>query len=94
MIQRCLSRIKEIYDNELKIDELNCNGGITAVIKSYSVLEYITKMLGNYTVNMGVLNAVDFGAPQKRNRFVFIGIKKKISKTIEMACRDIYRRYL
>lgn len=96
MIQRCLSRIKEIYDNELKIDELNCNGGITAVIKSYSVLEYITKMLGNYTVNMGVLNAVDFGAPQKRNRFVFIGIKKKISKTIEMPVgtftEDTYRK--
>lgn len=84
MIQRCLSRIKEIYDNELQIDELICKNGITAVIQSYSVLEYITKMLGNYTFNMGILNAVDFGAPQKRNRFVFIGIKKDIAKTIEM----------
>ena len=41
-------------------------------------------MLGNYTFNMGVLNALEFGAPQRRNRFVFIGIKKKIAKTIEM----------
>ena len=84
MIQRCLSRIKEIYDNELQIDEIICQNGITAVIHSYSVLEYITKMLGNYTFNMGVLNALEFGAPQRRNRFVFIGIKKKIAKTIEM----------
>jgi len=84
MIQRCLSRIKEIYDNELQIDEIICQNGITAVIQSYSVLEYITKMLGNYTFNMGVLNALEFGAPQRRNRFVFIGIKKKIAKTIEM----------
>ena len=83
MIQRCLSRIKEIYDNELQIDEIVCQNGITAVIQSYSVLEYITKMLGNYTFNMGVLNALEFGAPQRRNRFVFIGIKK-IAKTIEM----------
>ena len=52
MIQRCLSRIKEIYDNELQIDEIICQNGITAVIQSYSVLEYITKMLGNYTFNM------------------------------------------
>lgn len=84
MIQRCLSRIKEIYDNELQIDDLVCKNGITAVIQSYSVLEYITKMLGNYTFNMGVLNAADFGVPQRRNRFVFIGIKKEIAKTIEM----------
>lgn len=84
MIQRCLSRIKEIYDNELQIDSFNCDNGISAVIQSYSVLEYITKMLANYTFNMGVLNAVEFGAPQRRNRFVFIGIKKSIAKEIKM----------
>lgn len=84
MIQRCLSRIKEIYDNELKIDKIICQNGITAVIQSYSVLEYITKMLGNYTFNMGVLNALEFGAPQRRNRFVFIGIKHTITKKIKM----------
>lgn len=84
MIQRCLTRIKEIYDNELQIDEIICENGITAVIQSYSVLEYITKMLGKYCFNMGVLNAVEFGAPQRRNRFVFIGIKKSIAQKIEM----------
>lgn len=84
MIQRCLSRIKEIYDNELQIDEIICQNGIVAVIQSYSVLEYITKMLGNYTFNMGVLNALEFGAPQRRNRFVFIGVKNEIAQNIEM----------
>ena len=95
MIQRCLSRIKEIYDNDLQIDDLVCENGITAIIQSYSVLEYITKMLGNYTFNMGVLNAVEFGAPQRRNRFVFIGIKNTIAKTIKMPAKtfteDNYR---
>ena len=33
---------------------------------------------------MGVLNAVEFGAPQKRNRFVLMGVKKKICKEIIM----------
>lgn len=84
MIQRCLSRIKEIYDNELLIDKFDCHNGIKAVIQSYSVLEYITKMLGKYTFNNGVLSAVEFGAPQKRNRFVFIGIDKHIASKIEM----------
>ncbi len=96
MIQRCLTRIKEIYDNELQIDDFICENGITAIIQSYSVLEYITKMLGNYTFNMGVLNAIEFGAPQKRNRFVFIGIKKSIASKIKMPVgtftEDNYRK--
>ena len=41
-------------------------------------------MLGNYTFNMGVLNALEFGAPQRRNRFVFIGVKNEIAQNIEM----------
>lgn len=85
MIQRCLTRAKEIYDNELQIDAYIHENGIAAIVQSYSVLDYITKMLGTkYTFNKGVLNAVEFGAPQKRNRFVLIGIKKKIAKSIEM----------
>ena len=84
MLQRCLTRIKEIYDNELQIDDLVCEDGITAVIQSYSVLEYITKMLSSYTFNTGVLNAAEFGAPQKRNRFVVIGIKKSLASEIKM----------
>lgn len=85
MIQRCLTRIKEIYDNELKIDEFVCKKGVSVIIQSYSVLEYITKLLGQeYTFTMGVLNAVEFGAPQKRNRFVLMGVKKKICKEIKM----------
>ena len=42
-------------------------------------------MLGiQYTFEWGVLNAADFGVPQKRNRFILIGIKKEIAQNIEM----------
>lgn len=88
MIQRCLFRAKEIYDNELQIDGYIHNNGISVVVQSYSVFDYITKTLGakgyGYTFNKGILNALEFGAPQRRNRFVLIGIKKSISKSIEM----------
>lgn len=88
MLQRCLSRAKEIFDNELQIDGYIYESGISVNVQSYSVLDYITQMLGadkyGYTFNKGVLNAVEFGAPQKRNRFVFIGVKKSIAKAIEM----------
>lgn len=69
MLQRCLSRAKEIFDNELKIDGYVFENGISVKVQSYSVLDYITKMLGankyGYTFNKDVLNAVEFGAPQK-----------------------------
>jgi len=88
MLQRCLSRAKEIFDNKLKIDGYIFENGISVKVQSYSVLDYITKMLGankyGYTFNQDVLNAVEFGAPQKRSRFVFIGIKKDIAERIDM----------
>lgn len=88
MIQRCLSRAKEIYDNNLKVDRYDFDNGISAVVRSYSVIDYIKKILGsadfNYTFNEDVLHAVKFGAPQKRCRFVLIGIKKSIAETVEM----------
>lgn len=85
MIQRCLARAKELYDNELQINNYNFENGISVIVQSYSVIDYITKMLDSeYTFNKGILNAVEFGAPQKRNRFILIGIKKKIAKSIKM----------
>ncbi len=88
MLQRCLSKAKEIFDNNLKIDGYNCDNGISVIVKSYSVLDYIVKILGakeyGYAFSKGVVNAVEFGAPQKRSRFILIGIKKSIAKKIDM----------
>ena len=73
MIQRCFSKAKELYDNNLKIEDFDCKHGIVAKIQSYSVLDYLTKMLEkDYSFTKGILNAVNFGAPQKRNRFILI----------------------
>lgn len=89
MLQRCFSKVKELYDNNLKIEEFDCVKGIKAKIQSYSVLDYLTKMLGKeYSFTNGVLNAADFGAPQKRIRFVFIGVKKNIASELKMPVGD------
>ena len=89
MFQRCFSKVKELYDNNLKIEEFDCVKGIKAKIQSYSVLDYLTKMLGKeYSFTNGVLNAADFGAPQKRIRFVFIGVKKNIASELKMPVGD------
>ena len=88
MIQRMLSKAKEIYDNKLVVDEFECKDGLAAVIRSYAVYDYIKAILGSkpndYVINAGVLCAADFGAPQKRNRFIVYGIKKSLSKEVKL----------
>lgn len=90
MIQRMLSKSKEIFDNHLVIDKCDYaeNGDLVAYIKSYAVFDYLKALLGTdsngYEINQDVLCAADFGAPQKRKRFIVIGIKKSLTDTVQL----------
>ena len=88
MIQRMLSKAKEIFDNDIEVDSFNTDNGLYASISSFSVLDYISHILENYgngyTIRKSVLCAADYGAPQKRKRFVLIGVRKDISTEIEL----------
>ena len=86
MVQRMLLHAKEIHDNCLIVDRYEVKKGLCAVIKSYSVYEYIKKVLGSdengYTLDGKVLCAADYGAPQKRMRFVIMGIRKTLTDKV------------
>ena len=90
MIQRMLSKSKEIFDNHLVVDKCDYaeNGDLVAYIKSYAVFDYLKALLGTdsngYEINQDVLCAADFGAPQKRKRFIVIGIKKSLTDTVHL----------
>ena len=76
MIQRMLSKAKEIFDNHIHVDSYECTekDGLLANIRSFAVFDYLKSILTSgedgYVINSGVLCAADFGAPQKRERFV------------------------
>lgn len=95
MIQRMLSKAKEIFDNHIHVDSYECTGkdGLLANIRSFAVFDYLKSILTSgedgYAINSGVLCAADFGAPQKRNRFVTMGIKKSISEVVFLPSRKI-----
>lgn len=88
MIQRMLGKAKEIFDNELVVERYTNKKGIVACINSYAVYDYLSSILqskdNGYVINSKVLCAADYGAPQKRMRFVIVGVKKNISKKIAL----------
>jgi len=83
MIQRMLRKAKEIFDNDIIVERYNRDEGLNAIIKSYAVYDYLKAILESekygYIITSDVLCAADYGAPQKRMRFVVMGIKKAIS---------------
>lgn len=86
MFQRMLSKALEILEQQLIVDKYSSQDGIDAVVSSYAVYDYLKNILDSeengYTIKSDVLCAAKYGAPQKRMRFVLIGIKKDISPIV------------
>ena len=86
MIQRMLITAKEIFENNIVVDSYLDDKGLKANIRSYAVYDYLKNILespqNGYVISGDVLCAADYGAPQKRMRFVVMGIKKDISDKV------------
>lgn len=95
LIQRMLSKALEIFDNHIHVDSYECTekDGVVANIRSFAVFDYLKNILtseeNGYLINSGVLCAADYGVPQKRERFVVIGIKKNISNEVRLPLKEI-----
>lgn len=84
LLQRAIIKIKELTDNNIHIFEYaEDNGSLVAVVKSYPVLDYIRAILENepynYLLSENTLNAIHYGAPQRRERFIIVGLKKELT---------------
>lgn len=88
MLQRMLGKAEEILDNHIVVDHYSVEHGLVAHVTSMAVIDYIKSILGassnGYNINEDVLSAAAFGAPQKRMRFVMIGVKKNIAERVEL----------
>ena len=88
MIQRMLAKAIEIRDNQIVVSEYSNERGLVAKVSAMAVIDYIETILGasdnGYSINKGVLSAASFGVPQKRMRFVIIGVKKENADCVEL----------
>lgn len=88
MLQRMLSKAKEILDNRIVVDNYSTENGLVAHVNSMAVIDYVKTILEasstGYSINCGILSSAGFGAPQKRMRFVLIGVKKSICDDVKL----------
>lgn len=87
-VQRLLLHAKELLDNNIIVnpDTLKSDyRGVCVRAESYSVIDYISKRLGEYyDICDDVLNAAWFGAPQLRERYIAVGIRKDLGIQSEL----------
>lgn len=81
---RFLTRCKELIDEKIDCDGLKIIAEndspkiiIQAEVKSYHVVDYLERVFRHYgyTTDKKVLDASGFGVPQRRKRFMMMGIK-------------------
>lgn len=92
MIQRMLAKSLEIHNNKINVIGYTTKQGLVAKVTSMAVVDYIESILGSedsgYSITKGVLSATHFGVPQKRMRFVIMGVKKEIAENITLPVGD------
>ena len=79
LLQHAFRKSRELAQNRIHIfDYRQEKGAIVALVKSYAVLDYIKIMLDaephKYTLYEHTLNALHYGAPQRRERFILVGL--------------------
>ncbi len=84
-IIEALFKLEDVAKNEIIINDATTEKThFSIVISSYSVIEYINHRLSKkYQLNSGILNALNYGVPQNRERFIMIGVKNDYGAKIE-----------
>ena len=84
-MQRALLRMQELAENNIHVYSYEeTDSGIIAKVKSYAVKDYIFAILEEkYNLSESTLNALHYGAPQRRERFIIVGISRDLGHKFE-----------
>lgn len=79
-LNRFLTRCQELKDENIACEELQLIEGAPFTIRisvySYNIVKYLKRLFTfyGYSLDSGVLDASQFGVPQRRHRFMMIGV--------------------
>lgn len=79
MIADALIKLEDISKNNIAVSEIKQEGkNLKFVVYSYTVIDYLLAELGkDYLMDKGVINSVDYGIPQNRERYIMLGVRKE-----------------
>lgn len=82
-VNQFLLNLKEVSEEKIvtSIPFLDSNGDFlmfSTNVKSYNVVQYLKRVFAflGYEIDDKVLTATDYGVPQKRNRYMILGVKQ------------------
>lgn len=82
---------RELDDNQIiyKLEKKVRTGNVIAKVHSYPVIRYVEKIVAeNYMQCGGIVNALWYGVPQDRKRYVVFGVRKDILGTQKLKMPD------
>lgn len=86
ILQRLFSKLEELVEYRIFLEGIDIDDYEARIhTRSVTVLDYVLNSLeSKYSIGKAVLNAVNFGVPQKRERFIMIGINKELIDNEEL----------
>ncbi len=85
--QKAIYKMQEIRDYNITLIGITIEkNNICVMVNTYNIIEYVMKKFKSlgYNLEEGILNAVNYGVPQNRERFIIMGIKHKYLKKGEI----------
>lgn len=81
--QKMLCTAAEIFEGGLLVERYDMSDGLHADVRTFSICDYIQSILTSdelgYQLQQKVLCAADFGVPQKRQRFIVMGVRQDVA---------------
>ncbi|MDU6823611.1 DNA cytosine methyltransferase [Intestinibacter bartlettii] len=85
-IQQAFRGINELEESNILYHIDIQQNQVVAIIETYRIIDYIKRSFDylGYKIEDKVLNAVEYGVPQKRQRYIMIGMKKELIEDEEI----------
>lgn len=79
-LQKLIISIEELQNNRIVINNIiENNEGISVFVDSIQIIDYIKEKFEHfYKIEDQILNALWFGAPQSRERYIAVGVRRNI----------------